>query len=533
MKLTLDAIQQTGAWDGYNLPQYDLNAVRQATHDAPVWLHFGAGNLFRAFPAALAQRMLSDGATQTGVICCDSYDEELIDRCYRSCDQLFVVVTLNSQGVVRKEVIGSVTESLKFSEDFARLEEIFSAPSLQMVTFSITEKGYAIRDDNYMFLPNYEYDKNNGPAADCHSFFGKLAYLSLERCRKGLSPLAFVSLDNCPDNGDLLERAMRYMVNSWLEHRFITSDEHRYLLKQNTYPLSMIDKITPHPDERIAHILEQDGLEDMQPFMTAKNTSAAHFVNTEQIEYLLIEDAFPNGHPPLERYGVVITDRMMVDKTATMKASTCMNPMDTTLAVYGCLLGYRYISDEMKDSELVTLITRLTKQEMLPVATDTATLHPEKFLNELLEERYRNDYLRDTPQRIMTDTSRKLAVRFGVALYAYYNSMDPAHQATRLTYIPLAIAGWLRYLVGVDDQGNAFERSPDPNFGRIHELIGDLKLGDCVKEDKLYPLLSNRYYFGVNLFEIGVGYTVIHLFNELNRGPGAVRETLRKYCSET
>lgn len=31
-----------------------------------------------------------------------------------------------------------------------------------------------------------------------------------------------------------------------------------------------------------------------------------------------------------------------------MKVSTCMNPMDTALGVFGCMLGYTRISDEMK-----------------------------------------------------------------------------------------------------------------------------------------------------------------------------------------
>ena len=81
MKLTKESIKHNASWKGYRLPQYDIDAVREATHKAPTWLHFGAGNLFRAFPAVLAQRLLTAGLTDTGIICCDGYDEELIDRC--------------------------------------------------------------------------------------------------------------------------------------------------------------------------------------------------------------------------------------------------------------------------------------------------------------------------------------------------------------------------------------------------------------------------------------------------------------------
>ena len=121
MKLTKESIKHNASWKGYRLPQYDIDAVREATHKAPTWLHFGAGNLFRAFPAVLAQRLLTAGLTDTGIICCDGYDEELIDRCYRACDHLSLSVTLYSNGTINKEVVASVTESLKVSEDGARL----------------------------------------------------------------------------------------------------------------------------------------------------------------------------------------------------------------------------------------------------------------------------------------------------------------------------------------------------------------------------------------------------------------------------
>ena len=117
MKLSLENLSQNLSWKGYRLPQYDIQAARDYTKAHPVWLHFGAGNLFRAFPAVLAQRLLTARLSRAGVICCEGYDEELIDRCYRSCDHLSIVATVYPNGTVNKEVVASVTESLKMSED--------------------------------------------------------------------------------------------------------------------------------------------------------------------------------------------------------------------------------------------------------------------------------------------------------------------------------------------------------------------------------------------------------------------------------
>lgn len=531
MKLTRESLKHNVSWKGYRLPQYDIDAVREATHKAPTWLHFGAGNLFRAFPAVLAQRLLTAGLTKSGVICCEAYDEEIIDRCYRDCDHLSVVVTLYSNGSINKEVVASITESLKLSQNLDRLAEIFNAPTLQMVSFTITEKGYILRDKDFNFLPDIAADIAHGPE-NCQSFFGKLAALCLGRKRAGAPAPALVSLDNCQNNGDRLRRGVRDIADGWKISGFVSQAEYDYLVSDIKYPLSMIDKITPRPDERVTKALEATGLEGVRPFITEKHTYASIFVNSERPQYLLIEDAFPNGHPAFEQLGVIITNRAIVEKSAIMKVSTCMNPMDTALGIFGCLLGYTSVSSEMQDKELVSLITRMSEDEAMPMVADPGVIDPVEFLHEVLGERYPNPFLPDTPQRTATDTSRKLGIRFGVTLYAYYNSTVPMHRAGQLTYIPLVLAGWLRYLLGVNDAGEAFTLSPDPHIEDVLALMGPVKLGDRVSEEQLYPLLASRMYFGVNLFEIGVGEKVVQFFNEMNSGPHAVRAVLHKYCGD-
>ena len=132
---------------GYELPKYDIAAVAKKTHDEPTWVHFGAGNIFRAFPAAILNDALNTGKYDRGVIVAESFDYEIIDKAYRPYNNLSLLVSLQSNGTIEKKVIASITESLKadkqFGEDWARLVQIFQAPTLQMVTFTITEKGYS------------------------------------------------------------------------------------------------------------------------------------------------------------------------------------------------------------------------------------------------------------------------------------------------------------------------------------------------------------------------------------------------------
>ncbi|MGN1031347.1 MAG: mannitol dehydrogenase family protein, partial [Butyricicoccaceae bacterium] len=246
--------------------------------------------------------------------------------------------------------------------------------------------------------------------------------------------------------------------------------------------------------------------------------------------YLLIENLFPNGHPPLEQLGIIFTSGKIVEKSMEMKACSTLNPMDTAMAAFGMLLGHETICSEMSDPDIVTFITNLSNVECMPLGADPGVLDPTEFIHEILTVRYPNPYLNDTPARIMTDTSQKVGTRYGQILRNYYNSPAPMDRVTRLHYIPLAIAGWLRYLIGVDDNGEPMQMSPDPLLDSLQGILAGIKLGDTVTEEQLYPILSDRTIFTTNLFEVGCGERVVEYFNELNAGPGAVRSTLHRRC---
>ena len=120
--------------------------------------------------------------------------------------------------------------------------------------------------------------------------------------------------------------------------------------------------------------------EGLRAIVTSKNTFIAAFVNAERPQYLVVEDKFPNGRPALEKAGVYLTDRETVNKTERMKVTTCLNPLHTAMSVYGCMLGYTLICDEMKDETLVKLVKRLGYVEGLPVVVDPVILSPKAFI---------------------------------------------------------------------------------------------------------------------------------------------------------
>ncbi len=526
MKLSLKSIQAKENWAGYHLPSYDPAKIAENTALRPQWMHFGSGNIFRIFPAVLCQRLIEQKKMDTGIVSCEGYDDEIITKCFRPYNNLTIAVTLNADGRLEKEVVGSMSESLTMLHDSERIAEVFKEPSLQMVSFTITEKGYSLRTGAGELAPAVAQDMAEGPE-NCRSFMAQLTAMCLGRRKACGKPLALVSMDNCSHNGEKLQAAVTEIAEMWLKNGKITQEDFDYLQRDIAFPWSMIDKITPRPHPMVEEQLIADGLEDISPFVTSKHTYTAPFVNAEKTQYLVIEDKFPNGRPPLEDVGVIITDRDTVNKVEKMKVCTCLNPLHTCLAVYGCLLGYTSIAEEMKDPQLKAFIDRMSHEEGMPFVVDPGVIDPARFLKEVLTERFPNPFMPDTPQRIATDTSQKLSIRYGETIKAYMAS--DSRRASELKLIPLVLAGWLRYLTGIDDQGEPFEVSPDPLYASMKEKLGDMKPGSCVDAERLRPILSDASIFGVNLYQCGLADKVIGYFEELMTGKSAVRRTLEKY----
>lgn len=539
MKLSTEGLKNQQEWleKGYHLPQYDRAAMIAETRENPVWVHFGAGNIFRAFQANLAQRLLEEGSAKAGITVCEGFDYEIVEKQYRPHDDLSVLVTLKADGTIEKSVIGSIGESTILDSEndaeYTRLKEIFSRDSLQLCTFTVTEKGYSLVNGKGEELPAVTADFAAGPEKP-QSYIGKVVSLLYTRYLSGKKPIAMVSTDNCSHNGEKLYAAVMAFAKAWIANGLAEKGFEEYLNDESkvSFPWSMIDKITPRPDASVEEMLRKDGLGDLDPVVTSKKTWVAPFVNAEETEYLVIEDKFPNGRPALEKVGVIFTDRDTVNNVERMKVTTCLNPLHTALAVYGCILGYTKISDEMKDTELVNLVNTLGYKEGLPVVVNPGVLDPKEFIDTVLQVRVPNPFMPDTPQRIATDTSQKLGIRYGETIKSYVADADL--DVTSLTMIPLVQAGWLRYLMAVDDNGNAFEPSPDPLLEEAQKYVAEFKLGESYSEaaiaEKVMPLLKNAQIFGVDLEEVGLAGKVISFFAELIAGVGAVRETLKKYC---
>jgi len=536
MKLSIKGLEDKEAWKsaGISIPQYNIKEVADNTKKSPQWVHFGIGNIFRIFIGGIADSLIEQGAMAKGITCVEAFDYEVVDKIYDPFDNLILAITLKTDGSTQKQVLGSLTEAIKAQSDintqWNRLKAVFINTELQIASFTITEKGYVLKGSDGNYFPFIIKDIENGPQKPT-SAIAILCALLFERFKAGAQPLAVVSMDNCSHNGEKLKASVISMSDEWKKRGFVDSIFLDYIKDEQriSFPWTMIDKITPRPAQTVADQLETLGIDDMSIVVTSKRTYIAPFVNAEGPQYLVIEDRFPNGRPQLEKAGVYLTDRDTVNKVERMKVTTCLNPLHTALAVYGCILGYTLIADEMKDVQLVSLIKKIGLDEGMPVVTDPVILSPEKFVDEVINVRIPNPFMPDTPQRIATDTSQKVGIRYGETIKAYVNKSG---NANNLVAIPLAIAGWCRYLLGVGDDGNVFELSSDPMADELTSQLSGVKVGyPETYIGQLEPILSNANIFGIDLYEAGLGEKIEKMFIEEIAGLDAVRSTLVKYLS--
>lgn len=536
MRLNLDGLKDSDAWKklGIEVPAYDIAAVAENTKKSPVWVHFGIGNIFRIFIGGIADSLISQKVSDKGITCVETFDFDVIDKIYKPYDNLVLAVTLKADGTTDKKVIGSLTEAIKAQssdiEEWNRLKFIFSNKELQMVSFTITEKGYALKGADGKYFPFITADIEKGPQNPV-SAMAVICALLYERYQANGAPIAVVSMDNCSHNGEKLMNSVVTMAEEWFKKGYVDKGFIAYLSDENrvSFPWSMIDKITPRPAVTVAEELEKSGIEDIAPVITSKKTYIAPFVNAEGPQYLVIEDKFPNGRPALEKAGVYMADRDTVNNVERMKVTTCLNPLHTGLAVYGCLLGYKLIADEMKDRELEELVNRIGPVEGMPVVVNPGIFSPEAFVKEVIQDRLPNPFMPDAPQRIACDTSQKVGIRYGETIKAYVSKYG---DAKKLTAIPLAIAGWCRYLLGIDDDGQKFELSPDPMVPELTAKLNGIELGKRESyTGQLKEILSNANIFGINLYEAGIGEKIEEMFIEEIGGTGSVRATLKKYLA--
>lgn len=341
-------------------------------------VHFGIGAFHRAHQAWYTDLAMDAGA-QGWSICGVSLRSRSVADQLVPQDGLYTVTQRFGESA-KTRLIGAVREVLFAPECRESVIERIAAPECHVVSFTVTEKGYARAGTGELDLDEAQ-----------HSFYPYLGEAIVRRMKRKLPGITLLPCDNLTDNGKVL----RGLVTEWLEA--YAPEASNWFAQECTVPSTMIDRIVPRSEPvDIAALEQQIGMTD----------KAAVF--TEQFSQWVIEDCFAGPRPPWEQHGAQLVSEVAPYETAKLRL---LNGAHSLLAYCGLRKGYKFVHEAVANVELFLLAEQLMREE----ATQTITAAADQDLGvyaDSLMVRFADPALRHKLVQIAMDGSQKIPQRW-------------------------------------------------------------------------------------------------------------------------
>jgi fructuronate reductase len=442
-------------------PRYDIASLRVGI------VHLGLGAFHRAHQAVYVDDRLAAGETDWA-ICGASLRSPETSNALKPQDGLYSVAMRSAEGEELR-VVGSLRRLIVAPSDPQALLLAMCEPRVQIVTLTVTEKGYC-HDPATCRLdethPDIHRDLREPHAPS--SAPGFLVEALARRRSVGAAPFTVLSCDNLPRNG----ATARNVVTRLAELR--DPDLGRWIEGEVAFPSTVVDRIVPATtDEDRTRVAAQLGVEDAWP------------VVTEPFSQWVIEDDFPSRRPRFEDSGAMMVANVAPYELAKLRL---LNGSHSTLAYLGYLAGYETIAGAMADASFARLIGELMEAESAPTLDAGATGELKPYMREL-QARFRNPALRHRTWQIAMDGSQKLPQR----LLGTVRARLEKNQA--IDRLALGVAAWMRYVTGIDEKGWPIDVR-DPLATRLRAIADREGLDPA----RLAPALAGvRDVFGVDL----------------------------------
>lgn len=419
-------------------PRYDRQQLRSRI------VHLGFGAFHRAHQALLTNRVLNAKGGDWGICEISLFSGDVLMSQLRAQDHLFTVLEKGAEGH-QPIIVGAVHECLNVKLDsLAAIIEKFCEPQVAIVSLTITEKGYcidpatgALDTQNTRIVHDLEHP------TEPHSAPGILVEALYRRRERGLPPFTVLSCDNIPDNGHVVKNAVLGMA----EKRDPQLAE--WITSHVSFPGTMVDRIVPAATEAsLAEIAQElNGIDDPCA------------ISCEPFIQWVIEDNFVAGRPEWEIAGVQMVQDVMPWEQMKLRM---LNGSHSFLAYLGYLAGYAHINECMEDDAFRDAARRLMLNEQAPTLRIT-DVDLTAYADSLIA-RFANPALQHRTWQIAMDGSQKLPQRMleGVRVHLQRESAWPL--------LALGVAGWMRYVSGVDDKGNAIDIR-DPLSDKIRASV--------------------------------------------------------------
>ena len=442
-------------------PRYDRASLQSRI------VHLGFGAFHRAHQGLLTDRVLNERGGDWGICEISLFSGDALMQQLRAQDHLYTVLEKSANGN-RPIVVGAVRECLNAKLDsLAAIVEKFCEPQVAIVSLTITEKGYCIDPATGsldLAHPGIAHDLQH--PAEPRSAPGILVEALHRRHRRGLPPFSVLSCDNIPDNGRVVKNAVLGMAAQR------SAALAAWIAESVSFPGTMVDRIVPAAtDAALAEIADALG-----------GVADPCGISCEPFIQWVVEDNFVAGRPAWEAAGVQMVDDVLPWEQMKLRM---LNGSHSFLAYLGYLAGYQHISDCMRDPLFRRAAERLMMREQAPTLRITG-VDLQAYADSLIA-RFTNPALQHRTWQIAMDGSQKLPQRMLDGIRAHLQQQTP------WPLLALGVAGWMRYVSGVDDSGAAIEVK-DP-LGETFRAI----VAGSSESGRPRALLAMREIFGSDL----------------------------------
>lgn len=446
--------------EGVQTPRYDRQQLQTRI------VHFGFGAFHRAHQALLTDRVLNAQGGDWGICEISLFSGDRLMSQLREQNHLYTVLEKGANGN-QAIIVGAVKECLNAKLDsLAAIIEKFCEPQVAIVSLTITEKGYCIDPaTGSLDVSNPRIIHDMQHPTEPHSAPGILVEALHRRRERGLSPFTVLSCDNIPDNGHVVKNAVLGMA----EKR--AAELAAWIQQHVSFPGTMVDRIVPAATE--------ESLDEITRELGVADPCA---ISCEPFIQWVIEDNFVAGRPQWEVAGVQMVDDVLPWEQMKLRM---LNGSHSFLAYLGYLAGFQHISDCMQDSAFREAAYRLMMNEQAPTLRIT-NVDLSRYAASLIE-RFANPALKHRTWQIAMDGSQKLPQRMleGIREHLARGSDWPL--------LALGVAGWMRYVSGVDDAGATIDIR-DPLSEKIRLLVESSS-----DAERVSALLSLQEVFGTDL----------------------------------
>jgi mannitol 2-dehydrogenase len=374
--------------------------------------HFGVGGFHRAHQAMYIDRLLQRGLAREWGICGIGVmpaDRRMRDV-LRAQDGLYTLVLEHPDGSRDARVIGSIIDYRYAPDDPKATVELLAAPATRIISMTITEGGYQVRDSA--------------------SVFGLIAEALARRRERGIGAPTILSCDNIEHNGEVARRAV--IAHTQLLHPGLVD----WVAEHARFPSSMVDRITPVTTPDIVAGAERDfGVADEWP------------VVAEAFASWVLEDDFADGRPALQEAGVLLVDDVSPYESMKLRL---LNAGHQCLCYFAWLCGYRLVHDAARDPLFAEFLLAYFDSEAIPTLQPVPGIDLPAYSRELID-RFANPGVRDTVARLCAYSSDRIPKWLLPVIRDNVATGGPIRLASA------TVASWARYAEAVDERGEPIE----------------------------------------------------------------------------